>query len=116
MELRLPEDAVLRGWRSGDRIQPAGMSGHKKVQDYYVDRKVARRERLAAPVIACNREVAWTPFGPVAVLKGAGESVDWSVRWRRVEGGGGGCEEANSRVGDASGSADFLDFGWRGKV
>ena len=49
-----PADAVVRARRPGDRIAPRGMSGHKKLQDYYVDRKVPRRERDAAPVIACG--------------------------------------------------------------
>ena len=52
--MRLPAGAVVRGRRPGDRLQPAGMRGHKKLQDYYVDRKVPRRERDAAPVIACR--------------------------------------------------------------
>jgi hypothetical protein len=39
------------------------MRGHKKLQDYYVDRKIPRRDRDAAPVIACESEVLWTPFG-----------------------------------------------------
>ncbi len=59
----LPVDAVVRGWRPGDRIQPRGMRGHKKLQEYYVDRKVARRDRRAAPIIACSSDVVWTPFG-----------------------------------------------------
>jgi tRNA(Ile)-lysidine synthetase-like protein len=62
--LGLPEGAVLRGRRPGDVVRPAGMAGRKKLQDYYVDRKVPRRERDAAPVIALGGEVFWTPFGP----------------------------------------------------
>ncbi len=61
-----PAGAVVRARRPGDRIAPRGMSGHKKLQDYYVDRKVPRRERDAAPVIACGAEVLWTPFGAAA--------------------------------------------------
>lgn len=59
----LPVGAIVRGRRPGDRIQPRGMQGHKKLQDYYVDEKIPRRERDAAPVIACGAEVLWTPFG-----------------------------------------------------
>jgi tRNA(Ile)-lysidine synthase len=61
--LALPDGAVVRGRRAGDRIQPRGMRGHKKLQDYYVDRKVPRRERDAAPVIAAGGDVLWTTFG-----------------------------------------------------
>jgi len=59
----LPVGAIVRGRRPGDRIQPRGMRGHKKLQDYYVDKKIPRRERDAAPVIACGADVLWTPFG-----------------------------------------------------
>jgi tRNA(Ile)-lysidine synthase len=65
-DLRLPAEAVVRGRRPGDRIAPRGMRGHKKLQDYYVDRKVPRRDRDAAPVIAAGAEVLWTPFGGAA--------------------------------------------------
>lgn len=61
--LELPDGAIVRGRQQGDRVQPRGMRGHKKLQDYYVDRKIARRERDAAPVIAHGGDVLWTPFG-----------------------------------------------------
>ena len=61
-----PAGAVVRGRRPGDRLQPRGMAGHKKLQDYYVDRKVPHRERDAAPVIACRTDVLWTPYGVAA--------------------------------------------------
>jgi tRNA(Ile)-lysidine synthase len=92
VDLRLPPDALIRGWRPGDRLQPDGMIGHKKLQDYYTDRKVPRRERHAAPVIATSgQDVAWTPFGPVAALPVDADGVEWRVRWHRVEGGEVGC-------------------------
>jgi tRNA(Ile)-lysidine synthase len=71
----LPAGAVVRGRRAGDRIAPRGMAGHKKLQDYYVDRKVPRRERDAAPVIACGAEVLWTPFGAAEAVAGEGYAV-----------------------------------------
>jgi tRNA(Ile)-lysidine synthase len=74
--LRFPPEAVVRGRRPGDRIAPPGMRGHKKLQDYYVDRKVPRRDRDAAPVIAAGAEVLWTPFGgPAAPVAGAAYRV-----------------------------------------
>lgn len=59
----VPRDSVVRGRRAGDRIRPRGLSGTKKLQDFYVDRKVPRRARDAAPVIASGAQVHWTPFG-----------------------------------------------------
>ena len=62
------------------------MAGRKKLQDYYIDRKVPRRERDAAPVIAHGGEVLWTPFGP-PVASGPGGMFE--VRWERRPAGGG---------------------------
>jgi tRNA(Ile)-lysidine synthase len=76
-----PPGSVVRGRRPGDRIQPRGMTGHKKLQDEYVDRKVPRRERDAAPVIACGGDVLWTPFGAAAE---AASGRRYVVRARRV--------------------------------
>jgi tRNA(Ile)-lysidine synthase len=89
--LLLPADAVVRARRPGDRIVPRGMPPHrgvrrhKKLQDYYVDRKIARRERDAAPIIAAGAEVLWTPFGGAAE---AGAGTPFTVRGLRVERGG----------------------------
>lgn len=68
--IALPAGAVARGRRPGDRIQPYGMRGHKKLQDYYVDRKIPRRDRDAAPIIAAGADVLWTPYGVAASLFG----------------------------------------------
>ena len=40
----------VRTWRPGDRIQPLGMSGEKKLQDIFVDKHIAREERTAMPL------------------------------------------------------------------
>jgi tRNA(Ile)-lysidine synthase len=76
--IALPAGAVVRGRRAGDRIAPPGMAGHKKLQDYYVDRKVPRRERDAAPLIGCGGDVLWTPFGAARAV--AGERYAVSAR------------------------------------
>jgi tRNA(Ile)-lysidine synthase len=68
--IALPAGAVVRGRRPGDRIRPHGMRGHKKLQDYYVDRKIPRRDRDAAPIIAAGADVLWTPYGVEASLFG----------------------------------------------
>jgi len=71
------------GGGRGDRLRPAGMrAGHKKLQDFYVDRKVPRRERDAAPVIAVGRDVLWTPFGACAEAD-VGDA--YGVRCERAE-------------------------------
>ena len=41
----------VRSRRPGDRLQPLGMTGRKKVQDVLVDRKVPRDERDRVPIV-----------------------------------------------------------------
>ena len=51
---------TIRGWRPGDRVQPLGLGGRKKLQDVFVDRKVPRDQRGLVPVVLDARErIAW---------------------------------------------------------
>jgi len=42
---------AVRNRRPGDRFRPAGAAGRRKLQDYFVDRKVPRDRRDAVPII-----------------------------------------------------------------
>jgi tRNA(Ile)-lysidine synthase len=42
---------TVRNRRPGDRFRPAGLEGRKKLQDYFVDEKVARAERDGVPIV-----------------------------------------------------------------
>ncbi len=50
---------VVDAVRPGDRIQPLGMRGTKKLQDVFVDAKVPRRLRALTPVVRSGDEIAW---------------------------------------------------------
>ena len=50
---------VVRSWRPGDRVQPSGMQGHKKIQDLFADSKVPRHWRDKIPLLVCDCGVAW---------------------------------------------------------
>ncbi len=50
----------LRHRRPGDRFQPLGMAGQKKVQDFFVDAKVPRAERDTVPLLLSPRGIVWT--------------------------------------------------------
>lgn len=41
----------VRNRRPGDRFRPVGLGGRKKLQDYFVDRKIARAERDRVPIV-----------------------------------------------------------------
>ncbi|GAV31749.1 tRNA(Ile)-lysidine synthetase [Coriobacteriaceae bacterium EMTCatB1] len=45
--------------RPGDRIQPLGMAGTKKLHDVFVDAKVPKRLRPVTPVVRSSGDVAW---------------------------------------------------------
>ena len=42
---------AVRNRRPGDRFRPVGLDGRKKLQDYFVDRKVARDRRDMVPIV-----------------------------------------------------------------
>ena len=50
---------LVRPWRHGDRMRPAGLDGTKTLQDLFTDRKVPRAERGRVPVVEAGGEVAW---------------------------------------------------------
>ena len=55
----LAEGATVRCWQPGDRMQPLGMSGHRKLQDVFTDAGVPRRWRPRAPLVVTPRGIAW---------------------------------------------------------
>ena len=52
---------VARNFVPGDRIEPLGIEGSRKVQDVFVDRKLARARRASYPVITLEEGVVWLP-------------------------------------------------------
>jgi tRNA(Ile)-lysidine synthase len=57
---------LLRSIRPGDRFQPKGMAGTKKLQDLLVDQKVPRQRRAGLPVLECGGRIVWIPGYRVA--------------------------------------------------
>ncbi len=55
----LGEGALVRAWRPGDRIQPLGMRGRKKLQDLFTDLRVPRHWRGRVPLLESARGIAW---------------------------------------------------------
>ncbi len=58
--------AALRTRQPGDRFQPAGMTGTKKLQDFFTDAKVPREQRDHIPLLVCRRGIAWVAGHRVA--------------------------------------------------
>ena len=56
----LTEGLTVRSRRPGDRFRPIGLGGQKKLQDFFVDRKVVRRERDRVPLVVDGRDqIVW---------------------------------------------------------
>ena len=75
----LPDCLTVRSWRPGDRMRPFGRTGHKKLQDLFVDGHVPVGERHRLPLVCAGEEIIWVPgvrraeFGRVA----EGEEAVW---------------------------------------
>jgi tRNA(Ile)-lysidine synthase len=51
----------VRPWKEGDRIQPLGMKGNKKVSDILIDKKVSQADKRSIYVLISNDEIIWIP-------------------------------------------------------
>ena len=56
---QIGDDLFVRTRRPGDRIQPFGMRGSKKVQDIMVDAKIPRRLRDQIPIVVSDKGIVW---------------------------------------------------------
>jgi len=51
---------AVRNRRPGDRFRPVGLDGQKKLQDFFVDRKIARGTRDAVPLVVDDTDrIVW---------------------------------------------------------
>jgi tRNA(Ile)-lysidine synthase len=56
---RLEPPLTVRSPRPGDRIQPFGMTGTKKLSDIFIDKKIPASARPTSLVIADARDILW---------------------------------------------------------
>ncbi|MET0586541.1 MAG: tRNA lysidine(34) synthetase TilS [Candidatus Binatia bacterium] len=55
---------AVRNFRRGDRFQPLGMAGHKKIKDLFIEKKVPLSIRARCPLLTMDEEILWIPgFG-----------------------------------------------------
>jgi len=61
--LALPDLPLLevRNRRPGDRLQPLGAAGTRRLKDVFIDAKVPRAERDRRPLLLAGGEIAWVP-------------------------------------------------------
>ena len=51
--------ATVRVWQPGDRMQPLGMAGRRKLQDIFIDAGVPRGWRRRIPLVVTPAGIAW---------------------------------------------------------
>ncbi len=56
---RISGQLKVRNWRRGDRVQPLGLSGHRKLSDIFIDRKVPLSLRGRIPVVCDAEGIIW---------------------------------------------------------
>ena len=56
-KLRLP--LTVRYWQEGDRFQPLGMKGKKKLSDFFVDLKIPLHLKHHIPLVISGGEIVW---------------------------------------------------------
>jgi tRNA(Ile)-lysidine synthase len=59
----LGDSISIRGRRDGDRIAPLGMTGTRKLQDYFVDNGTPQDERDHVPIVFADGRIAWIVGG-----------------------------------------------------
>ncbi|HWH80244.1 MAG TPA: tRNA lysidine(34) synthetase TilS [Candidatus Binatus sp.] len=52
---------TVRNFRHGDFYQPLGMTGHKKIKELFIEKKVGLSVRANWPLLALAQEVLWVP-------------------------------------------------------
>ena len=50
---------AVRGRKDGDVISPLGVSGHKKLKDLFIDKKIPRMDRDAIPIVVMKNQPIW---------------------------------------------------------
>lgn len=50
---------AVRRWTAGDRFTPLGMNGSRKLQDYFTDLRLPRRERVRQLLLVSGERILW---------------------------------------------------------
>lgn len=50
---------IIRNVKSGDRIQPFGMNGTKKLKSFFIDEKIPKNRRREIPLLVDQKSVLW---------------------------------------------------------
>jgi tRNA(Ile)-lysidine synthase len=80
-----------RNRRDGDRFRPLGLSGSKKLKDFFIDRKVEPRERDRVPLLLHRGRIVWIAGLALAdefkVTQHGGDVYEASIEYNRLRRG-----------------------------
>jgi tRNA(Ile)-lysidine synthase len=82
----LTDPLIMRNFRPGDRFQPLGMAGHKKVKEIFIEKKAPLPARALLPLLVMGAEVLWLPGYGRSELGRVGPGAKEILRIRVVGG------------------------------
>ncbi len=56
---KIDRRVTIRYRRDGDKINPIGMKGNKKIKDIFIDMKIPREERDQVPIVEIDNNISW---------------------------------------------------------
>ena len=80
----LTGDLAVRNFRRGDRFQPLGMAGHKKIKDLFIEKKVPLSIRARCPLLTMGEEILWIPGFGRSEIAGIWEKTAACIRVKAV--------------------------------
>jgi tRNA(Ile)-lysidine synthase len=82
----LPRTLTMRNFRRGDRFQPLGMAGHKKVKDFFVEKKIPLSVRATLPLLLAGDKILWIPGHGRSEAARIGPETEEILRLRVIPG------------------------------
>ncbi len=79
---RIQAPLSVRFPQPGDRFQPLGAPGRKKVKDFFIDHKVPRAERPYVPLVVSGQEIVWVVGYRIADACKVRPETRWILRLR----------------------------------
>ncbi|MEE4253278.1 MAG: tRNA lysidine(34) synthetase TilS [Desulfuromusa sp.] len=55
----LPHSLRVRSWQAGDRFEPLGMTGRKRLKNYFSDCQIELEARLKTPLLVSGETILW---------------------------------------------------------
>jgi len=56
---KLSYPLMIRNFMAGDRFVPLGMSGHKKLKNFFIDLKLSSKARAHIPILTHSNRIVW---------------------------------------------------------